>query len=162
MRNLLGSPSFLDVYAAVDSCETAKEIWKRVRQMMKGSDIGEQEKKNGWIQVAQNAVQNAGVQNCGNQNGLVVVPGISNQNETGNIVATRARIRRMKDAYLQTQLLIAQKEEAGIQLQAEEFDFMVAADGSAEVQLNNNCYDNEIFNMFTQEEQYMDLLEPIS
>nr|GFC29722.1 hypothetical protein [Tanacetum cinerariifolium] len=29
-------------------------------------------------------------------------------------------------------------------------------------QLNNNCYDNEIFNMFTQEEQYMDLLEPIS
>nr|GFD10453.1 Gag-Pol polyprotein [Tanacetum cinerariifolium] len=34
-----------DVYAAVDSCETAKEIWERVRQMMKGSDIGEQEKK---------------------------------------------------------------------------------------------------------------------
>nr|GEV12864.1 hypothetical protein [Tanacetum cinerariifolium] len=27
------------------SCETAKEIWERVRQMMKGSDIGEQEKK---------------------------------------------------------------------------------------------------------------------
>nr|GEX17278.1 hypothetical protein [Tanacetum cinerariifolium] len=34
-----------DVYAAVDSCETAKEIWERVRQMMKGSDIGEHEKK---------------------------------------------------------------------------------------------------------------------
>nr|GFC40674.1 hypothetical protein [Tanacetum cinerariifolium] len=34
-----------DVYAAVDSCETAKEIWERVRQMMKGSDIGEPEKK---------------------------------------------------------------------------------------------------------------------
>nr|GFB14050.1 hypothetical protein [Tanacetum cinerariifolium] len=33
--------------------------------------------------------------------------------------------------------------------------------GSAEVQLNDNYYDNEIFNMFTQEEQYMDLLEPI-
>nr|GEV87477.1 hypothetical protein [Tanacetum cinerariifolium] len=40
---LLGLPE--DVYAAVDSCETAKEIWQRVRQMMKGSDIGEQEKK---------------------------------------------------------------------------------------------------------------------
>nr|GEW62097.1 retrovirus-related Pol polyprotein from transposon TNT 1-94 [Tanacetum cinerariifolium] len=89
-------------------------------------------------------------------------------------------------------------EEAWIQLQAEEFDFMAAAgdpdeieefnanyilmanlhhastsgtqlnkapvydtDGSAEVQLNDNCYDNEIFNMFTQEEQYTDLLEPI-
>nr|GEU29867.1 hypothetical protein [Tanacetum cinerariifolium] len=34
-------------------------------------------------------------------------------------------------------------------------------DGSAEVQLNDNCYDNKIFNMFTQEEQYTDLLEPI-
>nr|GFC83408.1 Gag-Pol polyprotein [Tanacetum cinerariifolium] len=34
-----------DIYAAVDSCEIAKEIWERVRQMMKGSDIREQEKK---------------------------------------------------------------------------------------------------------------------
>nr|GEW97932.1 hypothetical protein [Tanacetum cinerariifolium] len=34
-----------DIYAAVDSCETAQEIWLRVQQMMKGSDIGNQEKK---------------------------------------------------------------------------------------------------------------------
>nr|GEX61843.1 hypothetical protein [Tanacetum cinerariifolium] len=34
-------------------------------------------------------------------------------------------------------------------------------DGLADVHLNDNCYDNEIFNMFTQEEQYTDLLEPI-
>ncbi|GKG58575.1 hypothetical protein Tco_0594345, partial [Tanacetum coccineum] len=62
----------------------------------------------------------------------------------------------------QTQLLIAQKEEAGIQLQAEEFDLMAAAaDGSAEVHNYDNCYDNEIFNMFTQEEQYTEILEPI-
>ncbi|GJY00860.1 hypothetical protein Tco_0359012, partial [Tanacetum coccineum] len=72
-----------------------------------------------------------------------------------------------------TQLLITQKEEAGIQLQTEEFDFMAAARdldemeevdanyGLAEVHNYNNCYDNEIFNMFTQEEQYTDLLEPI-
>ncbi|GKG17666.1 hypothetical protein Tco_0362623, partial [Tanacetum coccineum] len=40
---ILGLPE--DVYDAVDSCETAKEIWERVRQMMKDSDIGEQEKK---------------------------------------------------------------------------------------------------------------------
>nr|GFA74274.1 hypothetical protein [Tanacetum cinerariifolium] len=33
--------------------------------------------------------------------------------------------------------------------------------GLVEVQLNDNCYNNEIFNMFTQEEQYTDLLEPI-
>nr|GEW59051.1 hypothetical protein [Tanacetum cinerariifolium] len=35
------------------------------------------------------------------------------------------------------------------------------SDGSAEVHNYENCYDNEIFNMFTQEEQYTKLLEPI-
>ncbi|GJX36680.1 hypothetical protein Tco_0248237 [Tanacetum coccineum] len=139
-----------------------------------------------------------------NQNGLIVVPGIANQNlnpnKNGNVVAVRAEARpRKRDAaFLQTQLLIAQKEEAWIQLQAEEFDFMVAAedleeieevnancilmanlqqastsstqtdkalvydsDGSAQVHEYENCYNNEIFNMFTQEEQYTELLEPI-
>nr|GFA50290.1 hypothetical protein [Tanacetum cinerariifolium] len=40
---LFGLPE--DIYVAVDSCETAQEIWLRVQQMMKGSDIGIQEKK---------------------------------------------------------------------------------------------------------------------
>nr|GFA08591.1 integrase, catalytic region, zinc finger, CCHC-type, peptidase aspartic, catalytic [Tanacetum cinerariifolium] len=35
---LLGLPE--DIYAVVDSCETAQEIWLRVQQMMKGSNIG--------------------------------------------------------------------------------------------------------------------------
>nr|GEU94646.1 hypothetical protein [Tanacetum cinerariifolium] len=180
-------------------------------------------------QVAQNAIQNPRIQNVGNQNGQIDVPGTNqNLNGNGNLVAARAegnatgyngnqircynykglghfarnctvRPRRRDAAYLQTQLLIAQKEEAGIQLQAEEFDMMAAAadldeikevnancilmanlqqtstlgtqtdkapiydsDGSAEVHNYDDCYDNEIFNMFTQEEQYTELLEPIS
>nr|GEZ84705.1 hypothetical protein [Tanacetum cinerariifolium] len=185
--------------------------------------------KNVGNHVVQNAVQNPGVQNVGNQNGLIVVPGIANQNSNrnGNVVVERAegnaignngnlircynciglgylarnctvRPKRRDVAYLQTQLLIAQKEEAGIQLQAEEFNLMAAAadlyeieevnancilmaklqqastsgtqtnkalvcdsDGSAEVYNYDNCYDNEIFNMFTQEEQYTELLKPI-
>nr|GEY26889.1 hypothetical protein [Tanacetum cinerariifolium] len=99
--------------------------------------------QNGGIQVAHNAVQNPGVQNGGNQNGLVVVPGIANQNGTCNIVAARnctARPRRRDAAYLQTQLLIAQKEEAGILLQAKEFDFIVAAGDLTEIEeVNANC-----------------------
>nr|GEV86083.1 Gag-Pol polyprotein [Tanacetum cinerariifolium] len=120
-------------------------------------------------------------------NGLVVVLGITNQNETGNIVAARAegtgnrnqarcyncrglghiarnytaRPRRRDAAYLQTQLLIAQKEKAGIQLQVEEFDFMAAADGSAERgrigSLENKCLyklnDQRLENMFAGLEQ---------
>nr|GEY58414.1 hypothetical protein [Tanacetum cinerariifolium] len=58
-------------------------------------------------------------ENDGNQNGLVVVPGIANQNGTGNIVAARAE---------------------GIQLQAEEFNFMAAAGDLDEIEeVNANC-----------------------
>ncbi|GJR02641.1 retrovirus-related pol polyprotein from transposon TNT 1-94 [Tanacetum coccineum] len=79
-------------------------------------------------QVVQNAVQNSGVQNVGNQNGLIVVLGIAyqnvNQNGNGNV----------------TQLLIAQKEEAGIQIQAKEFDLMAAAGDLDEIEeVNANC-----------------------
>nr|GEY58941.1 hypothetical protein [Tanacetum cinerariifolium] len=164
-----------DIYAAVDSCETAQEIWLRVQQMMKGSDIGIQEKKaklfNEWKrnQVIQNAVQNPRVQNIGNQNGLIGVLGNGNQNGNGNLVVARTegnaagqngnqircyncrevghyarnctvRPRRRDAAYLQTQLLIAQKEEAGIQLQAEEYDLMAAAADLDEIEeVNANC-----------------------
>nr|GFD29833.1 hypothetical protein [Tanacetum cinerariifolium] len=51
----------------------------------------------------------------------------------------------MDTAYLQTQLLIAQKEEAGIQLQAEEYDLMTAA-----VDLDN---DNNVISEVTDVEQ---------
>nr|GFD03107.1 hypothetical protein [Tanacetum cinerariifolium] len=47
---------------------------------------------------------------------------------------------RRDAAYLQTQLLIAQKEEAGIQLQAEEYDLMAATADLDEIEeVNANC-----------------------
>nr|GEW08325.1 putative ribonuclease H-like domain-containing protein [Tanacetum cinerariifolium] len=53
---LLGLPEY--IYATVDSCETAQEIWLRVQQIMKGSDIGIQEKKaklfNEWERFTSN------------------------------------------------------------------------------------------------------------
>nr|GFD22896.1 hypothetical protein [Tanacetum cinerariifolium] len=162
-------------------------------------------------QVAQNPrVQNDGIQNQIRNGNLVAVP--AEGNAAGhNVNQIRCyncrgvghfardctvRPRRRDAAYLQTQLLIAQKEEAGIQLQAEEYDLMAAAADLDEIEeVNANCilmanlqqasssgtqtdstpvydtdglaevlenYDNnEIFNMFTQEEQYTELLEPI-
>nr|GEZ10056.1 integrase, catalytic region, zinc finger, CCHC-type, peptidase aspartic, catalytic [Tanacetum cinerariifolium] len=269
VRKMIPEP---DIYAAVDSCETAQEIWLRVQQMMKGSDIGIQEKKancstNGkgllpmkgnrlsltiipeWSrhvtivhqtkdlhtadytqlydflkynkkevdelkaeqiaknqdplalmansnnpyfrqytgqnagnpagyndvienQVNQNAVQNLMIQDVGNQNGLIRIQG------NDNLVAARAKGNaagpRRKDAtYLQTQLLIAHKEEevnanyilmANLQQASTSGTQTDSApvydtDGSAEV--HENYDNNEIFNMFTQEEHYTELLEPI-
>nr|GEW09203.1 integrase, catalytic region, zinc finger, CCHC-type, peptidase aspartic, catalytic [Tanacetum cinerariifolium] len=100
----------------------------RQMQMVRGN--GENQNR-----VIQNAVQNPRIQNVRNQNGLIGVPGNANQNPNGNV-----RPRRRDVAYLQTQLLIAQKEEAGIQLQDEEFDLIaVAADLDEIEEVNANC-----------------------
>ncbi|GJR46706.1 hypothetical protein Tco_1314809 [Tanacetum coccineum] len=85
--------------------------------------------------------------NVGNQNGLIVVLGIDNQNPNGNgnVVAARAEgnangnndnpDKGIQDAaYLQKQMQIALKEEAGIQLTQEEFDFMADADAYEEIE----------------------------
>ncbi|GKA31879.1 hypothetical protein Tco_0718246 [Tanacetum coccineum] len=77
-------------------------------------------------QVVQNAVQNPSIQNVGNQNGLSIR--CYNYRGLGHLARNcTVRPRKRDAAFLQTQLLIAQKEEAEIQLQAEEFDFMAAA-----------------------------------
>ncbi|GKE83600.1 hypothetical protein Tco_1557342, partial [Tanacetum coccineum] len=106
-------------------------------------------------------------QNVGNQNRYNAVQNVGNQNPNGNgnVVAARAEVRpkRRDAAYLQTQLLIAQKEETGIQLQAEEFDLMAAAIDLDEIkEINENCIMMaNLQQASTSEEQYTELLEPI-
>nr|GFC52280.1 ribonuclease H-like domain-containing protein [Tanacetum cinerariifolium] len=60
------------------------------------------------------------------RNRQIAQPGI-NMGQDRQMQMIGARPRRRDAAYLQTQLLIAQKEEARIQLQAEEYDLMAAA-----------------------------------
>ncbi|GKC65047.1 hypothetical protein Tco_1097645 [Tanacetum coccineum] len=122
-------------------------------------------------QVIQNAVQNPGVQNVGNQKGLIVVSGIANQNPNGNgnVVAARAEgnaignnadLDEIEEVNANC-ILMANLQQAltsGTQTdKAPVYD----SDVSAEVLHYDNCYNNDIFNMFTQEEQYTELLEPI-
>ncbi|GJX09022.1 integrase, catalytic region, zinc finger, CCHC-type containing protein [Tanacetum coccineum] len=148
-------------------------------------------------QIAQSGmnmvVQNPGVQNVGNQIRCYNCRGLGHYARNCTV-----RPRRRDAAYLQTQLLIAQKEEAKIQLQAEEYDLMSVAadideieevnancilmanlqqastsgiqtgkapiydsDGSAEVHCDNGYNNDDIFYMFTQEDQYYELREPI-
>nr|GFD12506.1 hypothetical protein [Tanacetum cinerariifolium] len=87
--------------------------------------------------VGNQVAQNPRVQNVRNQNGLIGVQGNGNQNQIGNGNLVAVRVEGNAAGHNGNQIrcyncrgpLIAQKEEAGIQLQAEEYDLMaVAAD----------------------------------
>ncbi|GJU38099.1 hypothetical protein Tco_1186453 [Tanacetum coccineum] len=93
--------------------------------------------KNIWIGHECNSESRV-YQNVGNQNRLSVFPEIANQYGNGNVVTTPAEGNGngINGAYDETT-------------------------PRAEVYHSENCYDNDIFNMFTQEEEYTELLEPI-
>nr|GEY35127.1 reverse transcriptase domain-containing protein [Tanacetum cinerariifolium] len=275
-----------DIYAAVDSCETALEIWLRVQQIMKGSDIGIHEKKaklfNEWKRFTSNdgeliesyyhrflnlmndlkrnkhfpkkiatprqdqpsfnqnymqqpmpnleditdptTVMNMALalmakafklnystptnnnhrissnpcnrqiaqpNNVGNLNGYNVVQNIGNQvtqhavqnlriqnvvqgnanqnsNGNGNLVAARAKgnatghnVDLDEIEEVNANYILANLQQASTSSTQTDKAPVYDSDGSAEVHDYENCYDNEIFNMFTQEEQYTELLEPI-
>nr|GEU68885.1 retrovirus-related Pol polyprotein from transposon TNT 1-94 [Tanacetum cinerariifolium] len=132
------------------------------------------------------------------RNRQIAQPGNANLNGNGNLVASRAERNAAGHNGNQIRCYNCRGEEAGIQLQAKEFDLMAAtadldeieevnancilmanlqqastsgtqtdkapvydSDGSAEVHNYEDCYDNDIFNMFTQEEQHTELPEPI-
>nr|GEZ58128.1 hypothetical protein [Tanacetum cinerariifolium] len=111
-------------------------------------------------QVIQNVVQNLTVQNVGNQNGLIGLQGNGNQNQirNGNLVAACAEgnAAGQNRNEIRCNNCRGQASTSGTQTDSTS---VYDTDGSAEVY--ENCDDNEIFNMFTQEEQYTELLEPI-
>nr|GFB29639.1 hypothetical protein [Tanacetum cinerariifolium] len=107
-----------------------------------GYEYGSRQKDaNGWRnQVVQNAVQNLGVQNVKNHNGLIVFLRITNQNPNGNV-----------------NVIAAQAE--GNAIWNNEFDLMAAATNLDEIEEVNanyilmaNLQQASIFNMLTQEE----------
>nr|GEU50257.1 putative ribonuclease H-like domain-containing protein [Tanacetum cinerariifolium] len=115
------------------------------------------------VQNVENQVtQNPKVQNVGNQNGQIGVPGNANLNgnEEFDLMAAAADLDEIKEVNANCILMenLQQASTSGTQTdKAPVYD----TDGSAEVHDYENCDDNEIFNMFTQEEQYTELLEPI-
>nr|GEZ49594.1 integrase, catalytic region, zinc finger, CCHC-type, peptidase aspartic, catalytic [Tanacetum cinerariifolium] len=94
-------------------------------------------------QVNQNVAQNLRIQNVGNQNGLIGVQGNGNHNQigNGNLVASRAEGNTAGQNGNQIRRYNCRgKEEAGIQLQAEEYDLMAAAADLDEIkEVNANC-----------------------
>nr|GEY61031.1 hypothetical protein [Tanacetum cinerariifolium] len=136
--------------------------------------------------VRNQVAQNPRVQNVRNQNGLIGVPGNANQNlnGNGNLVAALAEGNAVGHNGIQLQaeefdlmaaaanldeieevnancILMANLQQASTSGTQSDKAPVYDSDGSAEVHDYENCDDNEIFNMFTQEEQYTELLEPV-
>ncbi|GJT28596.1 retrovirus-related pol polyprotein from transposon TNT 1-94 [Tanacetum coccineum] len=157
--------------------------------LMVDDNVGNQFRENAVQNVGhldgQHAVQNQGTQNVRNHNRLSVVLGIANQHGNGNVVAARAKGNangnninqiRCYNCQGEDHLACAYEEIERINANCTLKDNLQQAstsdtqtdkapvydsDESAEVHHSKNCYDNDIFNMFTQEEQYTELLEPI-
>nr|GEV42865.1 hypothetical protein [Tanacetum cinerariifolium] len=200
---LLGLPE--DIYAAVDSCETAQEIWLRVQQMMKGSDIGIQEKKSKLFNERERFTSTDGEliesyllhsdQPSFNQN-YIQQPMLNPEDITDLTTAMNMALALMAKAFKLNYstptnnnqrissnprnkqiaqpadldaieevnancILMANLQQASTSGTQTNKVPVYDSDGSAEVHNYENCYDDEIFNMFTQEEQYTELLEPI-
>ncbi|GJY42089.1 hypothetical protein Tco_0429359 [Tanacetum coccineum] len=115
--------------------------------------------KNIWIGHECNSESRV-YQNVGNQNRLSVFPEIANQYGNGNVVIAPAEGNGngINGACKETEKVTAncnlqdnlqQASTSGTQSdKAPVYD----SDGSAEVHHSENCYDDDIFNMFTQEE----------
>nr|GEX00999.1 Gag-Pol polyprotein [Tanacetum cinerariifolium] len=212
---------------AVDSCETAQEIWLRVQQLMKSSDIGIQEKKaklfNEWERFTSNDGESIEsyyhcflkLMNDLKRNKHFPEKIANNLKFLNNLQPEWSRhvtiFHQTKDLHTAdyTQLYdfikYNQKERIssnprnrqiahpGMNMGQDRQIQMVGGnsgnqfrqyagqnagkqngligvpgnanlnrnDESAEVHDYENCYDNEIFNMFTQEKQYTELLKPI-
>ncbi|GJZ50243.1 integrase, catalytic region, zinc finger, CCHC-type containing protein [Tanacetum coccineum] len=100
-------------------------------------------------------VQNPGVQNVRNQNRVIVVPGIANQNRNGNLVAARAEGNANGNNAVFDEIeevnanciLMANLQQASTSGTQSDKAPVYDSDGSTEVQLHDNCYDDEIFNI---------------
>nr|GEU47446.1 retrovirus-related Pol polyprotein from transposon TNT 1-94 [Tanacetum cinerariifolium] len=118
---------------------------------------------NGENQFRQYAGQN--VRNLNrNQNELIGVPGNANQNPNGNgnlvVVHAEADLDKIEEVNANC-ILMANLQQASTSGTQTDKAPVYDSDGSAEVYNYKDCCDNDIFNMFTQEEQYTELLEPI-
>nr|GEU37538.1 hypothetical protein [Tanacetum cinerariifolium] len=122
-------------------------------------------------------------QNVGNLNGYNDVWNVGNQNpnRNGNLVAACAEGNATGHNGNQTRcynyrevadldeikevnanyILMTNLQQASTSGTQTDKALVYDSDGSAEIHNYENFYDNEIFNMFTQEEQYTELLEPI-
>nr|GFB73676.1 hypothetical protein [Tanacetum cinerariifolium] len=137
--------SLEDIYDPTEAINAALILFAKAFQLTAPTNNNQRTSSNlRNRQIAQpvmNMGQDRQIQNVGRNGGNQFRHQMLQLQRTGPYARScTARSRRMDTVYLQTQLLIAQKEEAWIQLQAEEFNFMAAAGDLDEIEeVNANC-----------------------
>nr|GEX29550.1 hypothetical protein [Tanacetum cinerariifolium] len=127
---LIGLPE--DIYAAIDSVENVRNHNGLIFVL---GIANQNENQNGNDNVVAARAEGNGNGNNENQVRCYNCRGMGHLARNCTV-----RPRRRDVAYLHTQLLIAQKEEVGVQLQAKEFDLMAAAEDLDEIEeVNANC-----------------------
>nr|GEY32404.1 hypothetical protein [Tanacetum cinerariifolium] len=111
-----------------------------------GQNAGNLNGYNAVQNVGNQVAQNPRVQNVRNQNGLIGVQGNGNRNQIGN-----GNLMAEVNANCILMANLQQASSSGTQTDSTP---VYDSDRSTEVHEYENCYNNEIFNMFTQEEQY--------
>ncbi|GKD94548.1 hypothetical protein Tco_1374385 [Tanacetum coccineum] len=180
-NNFFQQPSFNTNYMPQpmqnleDNSDPTTAMNKALDLIAKAFKVRQNVVQNDRNEVGQNAVQNPGIQNIENMNGLSIVLEITNQYGNGNVVTAPVegngngingnlircfngqenghhastcivKPKKQDAAYLMQQMQIAQKEEAWIQLTQEEFDFMADASASKEIErVQMNCTSEDTF-----------------
>nr|GEV66223.1 hypothetical protein [Tanacetum cinerariifolium] len=133
-----------------------------------GQNVGNLNGYNAVQNVRNQVAHNPRIQNVRNQNEQIGVPGNANLNGNGiqlqaekfDLMAAAADLDEIEKVNANC-ILMANLQQASTSGTQTEKALVYDSDGSAEVRDYQNYNDNEIFNMFTQEEQYIELLEPI-
>nr|GEX88586.1 hypothetical protein [Tanacetum cinerariifolium] len=171
---LLGLPE--DMYAAVDSYEPEWSRHVTIVHQTKDLHTTDYTQLYDFLKYNQK-------ENVGNLNEYNAVQNVRNQNlnGNGNLVAARAEGNAARHNGNQIRcyncrgvadlneieevnancILMANLQQASTSDTQTDRAPVYDTDGSAEVHDYENCNDNEILNMFTQEEEYTELLEPI-
>nr|GFB19413.1 hypothetical protein [Tanacetum cinerariifolium] len=161
---LLGLPE--DIYAAVDSYETAQEIWLRpewsrhvtIVHHTKDLHTADYTQLYDFLKYNQKEFRQYARQNAGNPTGYNDVIGNQELHSQADLMAAAADLDEIEEVNANCILMANLQQALTLGTQTDSAP-VYDTDGSTEV--HENYDDNEIFNMFIQEEQYTKLLEPI-
>nr|GEX96618.1 hypothetical protein [Tanacetum cinerariifolium] len=178
---LLGLPE--DIYTAVDITDPTTAMNMALARMAKVFKLNYSTPTNNNQRISSNPRNRQITQlsmNMGQDRQMQMVGGNANLNGNGNLVAASAkgnaaghngnqiRCYNYKGVDLDeieevnaNCIMMANLQQASTSGTQTDKAPVYDSDGSAEVHDYENYDDNEIFNMFTQEEQYTELLEPI-